>query len=459
VTDPHGAGAAATQPRAGGTKRGEPVQVEVVALQQGDPARELLAGRRLDRPLTGSLVDARDCRISGWVLPASGRTAAVEILAGEHLLRRAELSLPRPDLEAAFPDRPAAVQAGFRATLNLVAVRDEVELTVRALLDGGRRVTVGSVSLRRIANAIGVERPAPLVSVVIPCFNQAHFLAQAIESVLAQSYAEVEIVVVDDGSGDNTREVAARYPGVLCVSQPNRGVAAARNAGLAAGAAELLVFLDADDRLLPEAIEIGVEQLARDDVAAFVAGACRNVDAAAGPLPSATQPLVDRDHYVALLESCFIWSGSSVMYRRRVLEEAGGFDQRLSAGDDYKLYLEIARRHPVRCHDRVVTEYRRHGFNATRDPALILASQVRVLRSERRFASTRREARALRAGIRRTRSEHGGALAAQTRALIHQRRWREAVRRGVVLARWHPGGVYAALRRPRGRPVAAPEGA
>ena len=91
---------------------------------------------------------------------------------------------------------------------------------------------------------------AALVSVVIPCYNQAHFLGEAIESVLAQTYPHLEIVVVDDGSTDNTGEVAARYPGVRYVRQENQGLAAARNTGLRHSSGDYLVFLDADDRLL-----------------------------------------------------------------------------------------------------------------------------------------------------------------------------------------------------------------
>ena len=75
---------------------------------------------------------------------------------------------------------------------------------------------------------------SPVVSVVIPCYRQAHFLPEAIESVLAQTYPHFEIIVVDDGSPDDTRAVAGRYPGVRCLRQRNRGLSAARNAGLAA---------------------------------------------------------------------------------------------------------------------------------------------------------------------------------------------------------------------------------
>src|SRR5829696_2931566 len=111
---------------------------------------------------------------------------------------------------------------------------------------------------------------APLVSVVVPCYNQARFLGEAIESVLAQSHPLFEVVVVDDGSTDDTSEVAARYPGVRLVRQENRGLSGARNAGLARSRGEYVVFLDADDRLLPGALEAGVERLGANPQCAFV---------------------------------------------------------------------------------------------------------------------------------------------------------------------------------------------
>jgi glycosyltransferase involved in cell wall biosynthesis len=95
-----------------------------------------------------------------------------------------------------------------------------------------------------------------LVTVVIPCYNQAHFLGEAIESVLEQTYPHYEIVVVDDGATDNTSEVASRYPGkVRLIRQENRGLSGARNTGIRHSEGEYMVFLDADDRLLPEALE------------------------------------------------------------------------------------------------------------------------------------------------------------------------------------------------------------
>src|SRR5829696_6977365 len=125
----------------------------------------------------------------------------------------------------------------------------------------------------------------PLVSVVIPCYNQAHFLEEAIESVLAQSYKDFEIIVIDDGSTDDTGEVAGRYPRVRLFRQDNQGLAAARNAGLWRSKGEYLVFLDADDRLLPWALEVGLKHLRAHPECAFVSGYYRPIAVDGSPLP------------------------------------------------------------------------------------------------------------------------------------------------------------------------------
>src|SRR5438093_1507619 len=111
-----------------------------------------------------------------------------------------------------------------------------------------------------------------LVSIVIPCYKQARFLADAIESALAQTYRTIEIVVVNDGSPDETAAVAARYPPVRYIEQDNAGLAAARNTGLANSCGEFVVFLDADDRLLRDAVQTNVDRLTADEAVAFVAG-------------------------------------------------------------------------------------------------------------------------------------------------------------------------------------------
>src|ERR671910_2706788 len=137
------------------------------------------------------------------------------------------------------------------------------------------------------------------VSVVIPCYNQADFLGEAIESVLSQSYQAFEVIVVDDGSTDDTKEVASAYAledsRVRLVRQQNRGLAGARNRGLAESRGEYVVFLDSDDRLLGEALEVGVRELESHPECAFVAGRCRFIAADGSPILRLEQEIVEGD--------------------------------------------------------------------------------------------------------------------------------------------------------------------
>src|SRR5690349_12188340 len=120
------------------------------------------------------------------------------------------------------------------------------------------------------------EPASVLISVVIVCYNQARYLRDAIESVLAQSYQGAEILLVDDGSTDQTSEIAREYPQVRYIRQNNRGLSAARNAGLHRSRGRYVVFLDADDRLLPNALDTGIALFRDHPDSGFVFGAHRN---------------------------------------------------------------------------------------------------------------------------------------------------------------------------------------
>src|SRR5215210_5416608 len=193
------------------------------------------------------------------------------------------------------------------------------------------------------------------VSVVIPCYNQAHFLPEAIQSVLSQSYQNFEVLVIDDGSKDDTPEVAsdfsAKDPRVRLIKQENRGLAGARNRGLAESRGEYVVFMDSDDRLVGEALEVGVRELASHPGCAFVSGQFRAIAVDGSPFWRPYDPPVERDGYVMLLQYCF-GMPAVVMYRRWVFGEVGGFDSSVDAAADWDLYLRIARRFPVYHHGR-----------------------------------------------------------------------------------------------------------
>jgi Glycosyl transferase family 2 len=388
--------------------------------------------------------------VAGWVVPEDSSVAAVELTVDGRLGHRAQIGVRRPGVADAF-DGPFAAESGFRVGTNLIALRSgsEVQLSLRVVLANGTRAVVGALRVRRreVPDDDRAEAETPLVSVLIPCWNQGHYLGEAIESVLAQSYPELELIVVDDGSEDNTFEVASRFPGVRCLRQANRGVAAARNAGLADSQGAYTVFLDADDRLLPAALEVGMRALLATPEAAFAAGMPRDVGRDGELLRDAVQPLITRDHYLNLLKDCYIWSGSSLVYRRAALDAVGGFSERLDAADDYELYLKLARSYPVLCHDTVVTEYRRHGSNTTRNPALVLSSQLQVLNRQRRHLRNREERLARRTGIRNTRSAQGEALVERVADAWRRGEWRLALSGVWTLARRDPRAPFRYQRR------------
>jgi GT2 family glycosyltransferase len=427
--------------------------LEVIAIDERPPGPKV-RGWRIDHPEAGETVAPRDLRIAGWIVPAEAPVVAVELIAEERRVARAEIGVARPGVERTF-DAPLAGDSGFRAGIDLAAAPagDELELVVRAVLAGGARAEVGSVRVRR-AGDVAEAAAGSLVSVVIPCRNQAHYLGEAIESVLAQTHPALELLVVDDGSEDDSLEVAARYPGVRRLRQEQSGVAVARNRGLTEARGGFVVFLDADDRLLPNALEIGVGELRRNPEAAFAAGRPRDIGRGGEVIREGRQPLVTRDHYLKLLEECFVWSGSSLVYRREALEAVGGFNERRVAADDYELYLRLARSHPVVCHDAVVTEYRRHGSNTTRNAGLVLSSQIQVLNGQKRHLRGPEERAARRLGIRNTRAKQGEALVERAANAWRRREWGAVLASLRTLARWDRGAFLRYRRRGVGMPGA-----
>jgi glycosyltransferase involved in cell wall biosynthesis len=287
----------------------------------------------------------------------------------------------------------------------------------------------------------------PLTSIVIPCFNHARFLAEAIESAQAQGDAPTEVIVVNDGSTDATSAVARRYPTVRLVEQPNRGLSAARNAGLAAAEGMYVVFLDADDRLLPEAVGAAVARAERDASVALVAGRCRPIAEDGTPLPSSAPPPIAGDPYRALLAANFIWTPGAALCRREDVVAAGGFDPAVSASADYALYLRLARTRQVVCHDAAVVDYRQHAHNMSRDPVLMLKTTLRVLDAERPHVPPGLK-EAFAAGRRAWREFYGDQMVQDLRVAIRcDPRPATIARRAWVLARYDPRGAVRHLGR------------
>ena len=297
----------------------------------------------------------------------------------------------------------------------------------------------------RITGALEEMEPrAGLVSVVIPTYNYARFLGEAIQSVVDQTYPSVEIIVVNDGSTDDPAAIVANFEAVGFITQQNQGLSAARNAGLAASRGELVVFLDADDRLLPDAIATGARLLADNPSLGFAAGYSRFISVDGMPLATVNRP-VSREHepYVALLAHNSIRNPAAVVFRRLVLDAVGGFVSGHDACADLELYLRITRSFPVAFHEVTVAEYRRHGENMSDNAAVMLRQALEVLGQQRPHLVTAARRQALREGKRGIRAHFGDLLVEQIRARVRNRsEWRRLVQDVAVLSRFDPAAVF-----------------
>ena len=223
----------------------------------------------------------------------------------------------------------------------------------------------------------------PEVSVVIAAHNQADFLGETIESVLAQTFRDWELVVVDDGSTDATPTVAARYAArdarVRCLSGPRQERAAARNRGLAATTGPLVAFLDADDLWRPEKLARQVAALRADPEAGLCYTVARFIDAGGRRLPIRKPPRpVAGDAFSTLVRGNLIII-ASVLVRRACVDRVGAFDAALPVFgcEDWDLWLRVTRHWPVVAVEEELTLYRRHDGNT--GSRQLLASALAVV--------------------------------------------------------------------------------
>ncbi|WP_242693094.1 glycosyltransferase [Sabulibacter ruber] len=217
----------------------------------------------------------------------------------------------------------------------------------------------------------------PLVSVVIPCYNHGQYLREAFESIWQQDYPAIEVLVVDDGSTDNTRQVTQSVEGVRYIYQANQGLSAARNTGILHARGEFLVFLDADDWLLPGAISSNIQYLIQNPKLAFVSGAHDKVFEKEGYTQEEVWE-VGSNHYLQLLQGNYIGMHATVMYQRWVFNEFL-YDTSLPRCEDYDLYLKVARKHPVAHHTRKIAAYRLHSSNMSGNIPKMLETVLEVL--------------------------------------------------------------------------------
>lgn len=299
------------------------------------------------------------------------------------------------------------------------------------------------------------EPPRPsakAVSVVIICFNQGRYLAEAIESAFAQTTPADEVIVVDDGSSDETPQVAAAFGQALYLRQANAGRSSARNAGLQRARGDHVLFLDADDALTPNALADALACFAGTPDAAFVYGGHREVGPDRSPLRD-IPPDKTRQGYAGLLKGNHIAMLGAVLYRTAVLRAAGGFDPALAACEDYEVYLRLSRSHAIASFPTIAAEYRRHDSNTSRDAGLMLGKALAVLRRHRPAADATPDLHlAYREGVRFWRDHYGERLVGQVRReLGDPGTWSKAAGSMIAGLRNDPSFIWRVLRRAGGQ--------
>lgn len=208
----------------------------------------------------------------------------------------------------------------------------------------------------------------PNVSAVIATYNYGRFIADAIDSALCQTLLPFEIIVVDDGSEDETESVVRRFGDrVTYVKQENKGVSAARNLGVKLSSGELISFLDADDVWEPEKLQLQAEKFLQDKRIGLVHCGFREFDYDSGKIVREHLSGEEGDlakRHVVFEGPVINVSGSMLMVSRNAFDTIGGFDERLSNGEDWLFCFQIARKFRVGFVPKALVRYRNHSDNA-----------------------------------------------------------------------------------------------
>jgi glycosyltransferase involved in cell wall biosynthesis len=214
------------------------------------------------------------------------------------------------------------------------------------------------------------------ISVIIPCYKQGRYLGEAIDSVLNQGHPSVEVIVVNDGSPDETESVARSYGDrIVYIAQENRGPAAARNSGIRAARGRYIAFLDSDDLYLPGTIERLYRYLETHPETALVCGDVYYYDGK--QTTGLFSENIGRPHHI----QNFRWETvnycppmNTIMLRREVFDHVPLFDENLrNAAEDWLMWVRIARLYNMAYLDEPLALYRQHGENTTNQVELLLA--------------------------------------------------------------------------------------
>ncbi len=223
----------------------------------------------------------------------------------------------------------------------------------------------------------------PLVSVIVPAYNVTEFIGEALDSVLAQTFTDYEIIVVNDGSPDTEaleRVLAPYMSRIVYIKQENRGVSGARNTGIKAARGSLLAFLDADDTWLPNYLEVQVARIQADPTVdvlypnVMMFGGSDSGEEFMTAFPSSGEVTFER----LLSQECNV-SNCSIA-RRDTIIRAGLYDESLRSSEDFDLWLRVIKHGGrIAYHRDVLARYRRRSDSLTADPIWLNRNAVQVL--------------------------------------------------------------------------------
>jgi glycosyltransferase involved in cell wall biosynthesis len=206
----------------------------------------------------------------------------------------------------------------------------------------------------------------PKVSVIIPNYNYAKYIAETIDSVLAQTYPNLEVIVVDDGSKDDSLKILRSYGDkITVIEQKNQGVARARNIGTAYSNGEYIAFLDADDVWLPEKLERQMEKFFANEEIGFVHCSMTFISPNGDIIGENRNGMEGNvaGEFLRLRRGVVVGAGSTGIVKRNIFDEVGGFDTRLSTSADWDFCYRLARNHEIGFIIKPLVLYRIHNSN------------------------------------------------------------------------------------------------
>jgi glycosyltransferase involved in cell wall biosynthesis len=223
---------------------------------------------------------------------------------------------------------------------------------------------------------------APEVSVLIPSFNHAHYLVHALQSVISQSFSDWEVIVIDDGSTDDTQKVAAQFddPRIRYIYQENQGLSAARNTGLREANSETIALLDADDTWQEDYLEKMLAPLENQPEAVAAYCGFQYIDENGQDVGIPSIKVVPPDEFREYFAANGNWLvPSGVVFRKVVAQEEGCFDESLRAVEDAYLWSKMSHQGPFVGVPLPLVGYRRHESNMSSDPQRMVTSNYKIL--------------------------------------------------------------------------------